>query len=225
MQQIPGLLGYVGDSEADHVPYSYEDWPPQKVANTVLVLELCRILTEPDGVNTAVNQKVMAQSSILLPIVQLGICSNAPAIVRTAAIYAIAYVVYNNTAIQELFAKTVVSTPPRLIDGVGEIDPAAPPGLPRPAMVSLIAIAVAADPGVAYSYTSRAAAAFAVASCLEGNQEAQLVLASMLKMPPDDNVNSQYSGNIKEGEGSKGFCEGIIIEKREYRSCLHSYHY
>ncbi|KAI9247479.1 p115 like vesicle tethering protein [Phascolomyces articulosus] len=190
MQQIPGLLGYVGDSEADHVPYSYEDWPPQKVANTVLVLELCRILTEPEGVNTTVNQNVMVQSSILLPIVQLGICSNAPAIVRTAAIYAIAYVVFNNTATQELFAKTVVSTPPRLIEG--EIDPAAPPGLPRPAMVSLIAIAVAADPGVEYSYTSRAAAAFAVSACLEGNEEAQLVLASMLKMPPDDNINSNY---------------------------------
>ncbi|KAI9469343.1 p115 like vesicle tethering protein [Zychaea mexicana] len=191
IQQIPGLLGYVGDSEADHVPYSYEDWPPQKVANTVLVLDLCRILTEPEGVNTATNQKAMVQSSILLPIVQLGICSNAPAFVRTGAIYSIAYVVYNNPAVQELFAKTVVATPPRLIDG--EIDPAAPPGLPRPAMVSLIAIAAAADPDVEYSYTSRAAAAFAVASCLQGNEEAQLVLASMLKMPPDDNVNSQYT--------------------------------
>ncbi|KAI8146809.1 p115 like vesicle tethering protein [Fennellomyces sp. T-0311] len=191
MQQIPGLLGYVGDSEADHVPFSYEDWPPQKIANTVLVLDLCRILTEPDGVNTAVNQKVMAQSSILLPIVQLGICSNAPAIVRTAAIYSIAYVVYGNELVQDLFAKTVVSTPPRLIDG--EIDPTSPPsGLPRPAMVSLIAIAVAADPGIDYSYTSRAAAAFAVSACLEGNAEAQLVLASMLKVPPEDNINSQY---------------------------------
>lgn len=186
------MLGYVGDSEADHVPYSYEDWPPQTIANTVLVLQLCRILTEPDAVNTQVNQKIMAQSGILLPIVQLGICSNAPSIVRTEALYAIAYVVRGNTDVQDMFAKIVVASPPRLVQG--EIDPTAPPGLPRPAMVSLIAVAVAADPTIDYSYASRAAATFAVFSCLQGNKDAQVVLTAMLKMPPEDNVNTDFPG-------------------------------
>lgn len=192
INEIPGLLGYVGDSEADHVPYSYEDWPPQTIANTVLVLQLCRILTEPDAVNTPINQKMMAQSGILLPIVQLGICSNAPSIVRTEALYAIAYVVRGNSEVQDMFAKTVVASPPRLVQG--EIDPTAPQGLPRPAMVSLIAIAVAADPTIEYSYASRAAATFAVFSCLQENKDAQLVLTAMLKMPPEDNANSDFPG-------------------------------
>lgn len=142
--------------------------------------------------NTQVNQKIMAQSGILLPIVQLGICSNAPSIVRTEALYAIAYVVRGNTDVQDMFAKIVVASPPRLVQG--EIDPTAPPGLPRPAMVSLIAVAVAADPTIDYSYASRAAATFAVFSCLQGNKDAQVVLTAMLKMPPEDNVNTDFPG-------------------------------
>ncbi|ORY93958.1 p115 like vesicle tethering protein [Syncephalastrum racemosum] len=191
MQEIPGLLGYVGDSDADHVPYSYEDWPPQKLANTVLVLELIRILTEPDGANTGVNQKFLAQSGILLPVIQLGICSNAPPVVRTEAIYALAFVIRANAINQDLFAKAVVASPPRMIDG--QIDPEAPVGLPRPALVSLIALAVSADPDAHYSYGSRAAAAYAVCACVEENNDAQVVLASMLKTPPSDNINSNFA--------------------------------
>ncbi|CDS09506.1 hypothetical protein LRAMOSA10866 [Lichtheimia ramosa] len=191
IQAIPGLLGYVGDSEADHVPFSYEDWPPQKVANTVLVLELCRILTEPDGVNTAVNQKIIAQCNTLLPIVQLGVCSNAPSIVRTEALYAIAFLIRGNNANQDLLAQTVVASPLKLTPD-GEVDSSAPPGLPRPAMVSLIATAVDCDPSIQYSYASRAAAAYTVIAAIEDHPEAQMVLASTLKTPPEDNANAQY---------------------------------
>ncbi|CAO3634660.1 unnamed protein product [Mucor hiemalis] len=184
IQQIPGLLGYVGDSEADHVPYSFEDWPPQKMANTVLVLQLIRILTEPESSSTPINQKVMMQSGILLPIVQLALCSNAPSIVRTEALYSIANVVSSNVDNQTLFGKVVVASPPQ---------DEQLPGIPRPAIVSLISIAVNEDRGVTYSYSSRAAATYVVYSCLEENSDAQLVLASTLKVPPEDNVNSKFS--------------------------------
>ncbi|KAG2210898.1 hypothetical protein INT47_000052 [Mucor saturninus] len=192
IQQIPGLLGYVGDSDADHVPYSFEDWPPQKVANTVLVLQLIRILTEPDSSSTPINQKVMMQSGILLPIVQLGLCSNAPSIVRTEALYSIAYIVAANSTNQITFGKVVVAHPPSLTDD-GQIDPNVAPGIPRPAMVSLISIAVNEDRGVSYSYSSRAAATYAVYSCLEENPDAQLILASTLNVPPEDNANTNFS--------------------------------
>lgn len=192
IQQIPGLLGYVGDSDADHVPYSFEDWPPQKVANTVLVLQLIRILTEPESSSTPINQKVMIQSGILLPIVQLGLCSNAPSIVRTEALYSIAYIVASNIDNQVLFARVVVANPPVLSEQ-GQIDPSVLPGLPRPAMVSLISIAVNEDRATNYSYSSRAAATYAIYSCLEGNPDAQLVLASTLKVPPEDNVNVSFA--------------------------------
>ncbi|SAM08529.1 hypothetical protein [Absidia glauca] len=196
IQQIPGLLGFVGDREGDHIPYSFEDWPPQKVANTVAVLELVRTLAEPDGPNTTINQNVMVQSGILLPIVQLGICSNTPSIVRTEALYAIAYVIRDNVTNQEIFTRTVVaSPPPGLMEDDDQQPPMNPtPGLPpRPAMVSLIAIAVTADAGLHYSYSSRAAAAFAVFSCVDGNHDTQLVIASMMKMPPLDNENTDYT--------------------------------
>ncbi|KAI7897457.1 p115 like vesicle tethering protein [Cokeromyces recurvatus] len=191
IQQIPGLLGYVGDTDADHVPYSFEDWPPQKIANTVLVLQLIRILTEPDSSSTAINQKVMVQSGILLPIVQLGLCSNAPSIVRTEALYAIAYVTASNIDNQAMFGKVMVASPPLLLENE-QIDPNAIAGIPRPAMVSLISIAVVNDRGYSYSYSSRAAATYAIYCCLEENPDAQLVLASTLKIPPEDNANSQF---------------------------------
>ncbi|KAI9473710.1 MAG: p115 like vesicle tethering protein [Benjaminiella poitrasii] len=192
IQQIPGLLGYVGDTDADHVPFSFEDWPPQKIANTVLVLQLIRILTEPDSSSTPVNQKVMVQSGILLPIVQLGLCSNAPSIVRTEALYSIAYVTAANPDNQAMFGKVMIASPPLLLEDE-RIDPNAVPGIPRPAMVSLISIALVKDLGFSYSYSSRAAATYAIYCCLEGNPDAQLALASTLKMPPEDNANSTFS--------------------------------
>lgn len=143
----------------------------------------------------------MVQSGILLPIVQLGICSNTPSIVRTEALYAIAYVIRDNVTNQEIFTRTVVASPP---PGLMEDDDQQPPmnatpGLPpRPAMVSLIAIAVTADAGLPYSYSSRAAAAFAVFSCVDGNHDTQLVIASMMKMPPLDNENTDYTGKKKK---------------------------
>ncbi|EIE87313.1 hypothetical protein RO3G_12024 [Rhizopus delemar RA 99-880] len=191
IQQIPGLLGYVGDSEADHVPYSFEDWPPQKVANTILVLQLVRILTEPENSSTPINQTVMAQSGLLLPIVQLALCSNAPSPVRTEALYAIAYVIASNRSNQISLAQIAVASPPAL-DKDGQ--PQGAQGLPRPAIVSLISIAVMEDGGIHYSYSSRAAATHAIYSCLADNEETQLVLASTLKSsPPEDNANSSFA--------------------------------
>ncbi|KAL0086079.1 p115 like vesicle tethering protein [Phycomyces blakesleeanus] len=205
IQQIPGLLGYVGDSDADHVPFSYEDWPPQKVANTVLVLELIRVLAEPDGTNTPMNQKVMAQSGILLPIVQLGICSNAPSIVRTEALYSIAYVIRANPVNQDLFSKIAVATPPKMIDG--KIDTHATPDQPRPATVSLIAIATMSDPSNKYSYASRAAAAYAVFACVERNKDAQIILASTMKAPPGNATGQQLT---EKGYSAGSFLLGVI---------------
>jgi hypothetical protein len=189
------LLGYVGDSDADHVPYSFEDWPPQKMANTVLVLQLVRTLTEPDSSSTPINQKVMVQSGILLPIVQLGLCSNAPSMVRTEAIYSIAYVIAANPDNQTAFGKTVVACPPKISQD-GQIDHNAVSGIPRPAIVSLISIAVNADTGHEYSYSSRAAATHAAWAFLEENSDAQLVLVSTFKVPPEDNANTQYQGKM-----------------------------
>ncbi|KAI9033537.1 p115 like vesicle tethering protein [Phycomyces nitens] len=204
IQQIPGLLGYVGDSDADHVPFSHEDWPPQKVANTVLVLELIRVLAEPDGTNTPMNQKVMAQSGILLPIVQLGICSNASSVVRTEALYSIAYVIRANPVNQDLFSKVAVATPPSMIDG--KIDTQAIPDKPRPAIVSLIAIATMSDPNNEYSYASRAAAAYAVFACVEKNKDAQIILASTMKTP----VKSAAGAHTESGFSAGSFLLSVI---------------
>ncbi|KAI7872079.1 p115 like vesicle tethering protein [Spinellus fusiger] len=186
IQHIPGLLGYVGDSDADHVPFSYEDWPTQKVANTVLVLELIRILTEPDGSNTPLNQKVMVQSGILLPIVQLGICSNAPAIVRTEALHSLAYVIRNNAVNQNLVSKIRVAPPPKMVER--KVDPRVAPSSPRPALMSLVCIATMSDLHQQYSYSSRGAAASVVSACAEKNPETQMAIASIMNIVQEENT-------------------------------------
>ncbi|KAG2185672.1 hypothetical protein INT44_002465 [Umbelopsis vinacea] len=191
IQQIPGLLGYVGDSNAEHVPYSYEDWPTQKVSNTILVLQLIRILTEPAGINTAVNQKVMAQSGILLPVIQLALCSNAPPRVRTEALYAIGYLVCANETNQTAFIRTMVANQPDFT--TPNNDGSIPANVPRPALVSLISIAAASDTQNHYALSSRAAAAFAATCCIDDNHENQLVLAGTLQKVPEDNANSKFT--------------------------------
>ncbi|RUS26681.1 hypothetical protein BC938DRAFT_484270 [Jimgerdemannia flammicorona] len=183
IQRIPSLLGFVGDSGADHVEYSHEAWPEQKVANTVLVLRLIMILVEPGNQNTKTNQNVMNQCGVLPPVIQLGLCSNAPPSVHTKALHAIADIIRANQANQDYFARTVVASH----------DQASPP---LSALVALIAVSVSAgrpqpeqDP-----YSVRAAAAYVCESCVAGNSDAQLVLASTLKSPPEDNPNAELGG-------------------------------
>lgn len=228
IQRIPGLLGYVGDSAADHVQYSHEAWPEQKVANTVLVLQMIMILVEPGNLNTKTNQvgmvlvwgkgccenegltldgdtseiftyliypsshlqTVMNQCGVLLPIVQLGLCSNAPAAVRAEALRAIADIIRSNHLNQDFFGRTAVAAAPN--------DHQTAP--PVPALVALIAVAVAAGrPGQPPDmYPIRAAAAYACECCVIGNADAQVILASTLKSPPEDNPNSVLGGEFME---------------------------
>jgi hypothetical protein len=157
-----------------------------------LVLQLIRILTEPAGINTAINQKVMAQSGILLPVIQLALCSNAPPRVRTEALYAIGYLVYANETNQTSFIKTIVANQPDFTTPTN--DATAPSNVPRPALVSLISIAVASDTQNNYALSSRAAATFAATCCIDDNHENQLVLAGTLQKVPEDNVNSKFTG-------------------------------
>ncbi|RUP43386.1 LOW QUALITY PROTEIN: hypothetical protein BC936DRAFT_137259, partial [Jimgerdemannia flammicorona] len=187
IQRIPSLLGFVGDSGADHVEYSHEAWPEQKVANTVLVLRLIMILVEPGNQNTKTNQNVMNQCGVLPPVIQLGLCSNAPPSVHTKALHAIADIIRANQANQDYFARTVVASH----------DQASPP---LSALVALIAVSVSAgrpqpeqDP-----YSVRAAAAYVCESCVAGNSDAQLVLASTLKSPPEDNPNAELGGGCRD---------------------------
>lgn len=133
----------------------------------------------------------MTQSGILLPVVQLALCSNAPARVRTEALYAIAYLVCANEANQTAFIKTIVANQPNFASNENG---SAPPNAPRPALVALISIAVASDTQNGYALSSRAAAAYAATCCIDDNPDTQLVLAGTLQKVPEDNVNTQYSG-------------------------------
>lgn len=134
----------------------------------------------------------MAQSGILLPVIQLALCSNAPPRVRTEALYAIGYLVCANETNQSAFIRTIVANQPDFT--APNNDGSTPANAPRPALVSLISIAAASDTQSHYALSSRAAAAFAATCCIDDNHENQLALAGTLQKVPEDNVNSKFSG-------------------------------
>lgn len=167
----------------DHVLFSYEDWRQQKINNTKLLLELICIFVEADGVN---NQKAIIQSGIQQPVVQLAIHSTQRD-VQSTALYTVAYIVRSNDASQKELEKLRVHHPPK-----PDNESRAPP---CSVLVSLISILLQADHGKKYGDDVRLAATHAIFAMVEGNKDMQVAIASTLKMPPEDNENTQLEGS------------------------------
>ncbi|KAJ3083152.1 Vesicle-mediated ER to Golgi transport protein, partial [Quaeritorhiza haematococci] len=95
------------------VPLTHElnSWDDeQKILNTILVLELVRILVGPNNPNTGINQNVMNQAHVIEPIIDLALKNYIPVRVRTQALYTLGDIIRGNPANQDLFSKTVVTS-------------------------------------------------------------------------------------------------------------------
>ncbi|KAJ3062640.1 hypothetical protein HDU98_001479, partial [Podochytrium sp. JEL0797] len=154
IQKIPSLLlshSVVQDGKGGPVPvpltHEANTWEHQKVVNAELILELVRILVVPNSPNTAVNQKIMNQAQILLPIIDLALCKRVHVRVRTQALNAVGDVIRGNALNQELLGKRVVM--PAKNDPVSQ-------QIPTSAILNLVQTAVVAGD----SFALRAAAAY-----------------------------------------------------------------
>ncbi|KAF9116419.1 hypothetical protein BGX27_002778 [Mortierella sp. AM989] len=220
IQRIPALFDEEEiNNERRHDPSMKEMWSDQKGNNMIMVLELIRVLVVPDHSNTAPNQKSMYQSGILQLLIDLSLTSNAPQRVKASAFYALAELIRLNKVNQDALSKAViipaqppvvqiedssaVLTPPNrssvqlsrssFQSGSGSAlgDRGSRPLESRercPAIVEVVAIAVGRYPGCAYSV--RAAATCLFQSFVLDNPDTQMVLATTLNAPPEDNPNT-----------------------------------
>ncbi|CAG8512013.1 7681_t:CDS:10 [Ambispora leptoticha] len=223
IQRIPALLGHLlqyqqNSTYKEPIEFLTQDWPEQLVSNTYVLLELIRILVVPNNTNTVKNQNVMHQYSVLKPIIELALASNAPSPLKAQALYALADLIRANQASQEYLEKIVIAiphlreTPPpyneKALPPQSYNEKALPPQPynekalpPRPAVMALIAIAVGAEH--VENYATRAAATYAFECYICNNPEAQIVVASTLTPPPDLNpdpyvliAKSQSAGTL-----------------------------
>ncbi|CAG8626774.1 9655_t:CDS:10, partial [Funneliformis mosseae] len=215
IQRIPALLSY--SAEFQHQGFELEflvqDWHDQKIVNTIVLLELIKILVVPNNMNTVTNQNVMVQCGVLKPIIELALSSNAPSPVKSNSLYALADLIRGNQNSQEFLSRIVVTVPHPSYRISDSLDPSQanrnsaqssqdqmPTLPPRPAVMALIAVAVGAEH--LESYSTRAAATYAFESYTFNNINAQLVLASTLTPPPDDNPNSEIFAAKPQSAGS-----------------------
>ncbi|KAF8980053.1 hypothetical protein BGZ46_004681 [Entomortierella lignicola] len=208
------------DDGGRHDPGMKDGWSDQKGNNMIMVLELIRVLVVPDHSNTAPNQKSMYQSGILQLLINLSLTSNAPQRVKASAFYALAELIRLNKVNQEALSKAVITPahpPPVQHEDLSNTQ--SPPnrssaqfsrssfqsgrgsaigdrGSNRhlearercPAIVEVVAIAVGRYPGCTYSV--RAAATCLFQSFVLDNPDTQVVLATTLNAPPEDNPNT-----------------------------------
>ncbi|KAG0318818.1 hypothetical protein BGZ99_005440 [Dissophora globulifera] len=217
IQRIPALFHGEGiDDSGVHDPMMKDAWSDQKGNNMIMVLELIRVLVVPDHSNTTTNQKSMYQCGILQLLIDLSLTSNAPQRVKASAFYALAELIRLNKVNQDALSKAVIS--PAHPPYVHSEDPSSsltPPTRssaqlsrtsfqsgrgsalghrflePRdrcPAIVEVVAIAVGQYPGCTYSV--RAAATCLFQSFVLENPDTQMVLATTLNPPPEDNPNT-----------------------------------
>ncbi|CAI2165377.1 13414_t:CDS:10, partial [Funneliformis geosporum] len=215
IQRIPALLSY--SAEFQHQGFELEflvqEWHEQKIVNTIVLLELIKILVVPNNMNTVTNQNVMVQCGVLKPVIELALSSNAPSPVKSHSLYALADLIRGNQNSQEFLARIVVTVPHpsyRISDSHDQSQASGnnaqssqdqiPTLPPRPAVMALIAVAVGAEH--LESYSTRAAATYTFESYTFNNINAQLVLASTLTPPPDDNPNSEIFAAKPQSAGS-----------------------
>ncbi|CAG8436175.1 9501_t:CDS:10 [Diversispora eburnea] len=214
IKRIPSLFSYSPDYKYREyeIEYLIQDWQEQKVENSIVLLDLIRILVLPNNTNTVTNQNVMKQCGVLKPVVELALSSNAPSIVKASSLYALADLIRGNNKNQEFLERTVVTVPSYPIvnspdssnlnnkvnsNGRTSFSEQIPP---RPSVMALIAVAVGAEH--VESYTTRAAATYAFESYIYNNANAQIVLASTLTPPPDDNLNPDLITSKPQSAGS-----------------------
>ncbi|KAF9928458.1 hypothetical protein FBU30_002360 [Linnemannia zychae] len=221
IQRIPALFNEEIIDDNGRYDNSMKDvWSDQKGNNMIMVLELIRVLVVPDHSNTTPNQKSMSQCGILQLLINVSLTSNAPQRVKASAFYALAELIRLNKVNQDALSKSVIipAHPPAYIP-----DPhnsaLTPPSrssaqLSRssfqsgrnsalgdhrpfeqrekcPAIVEVVAIAVGKYAGCTYSV--RAAATCLFQTFVLENPDTQMVLATTLNPPPEDNPNTPSS--------------------------------
>ncbi|KAI1309964.1 hypothetical protein EDD11_003944 [Mortierella claussenii] len=217
IQRIPALFEEPLDESGRSDPSLKDQWSDQKGNNMIMVLELIRVLVVPDHSNTGPNQvrihqrltvvrpyqnDLLAHQSsrgILQLLIDLSLTSTAPQRVKASAFYALAELIRQNKVNQDFLSKAIII-------------PAHPPSVPsEEPSLSLIPPTRSSAQFSRSSFQSGRNSALGnrgshsrpldprercpaiVESFVLENPDTQMVLATTLNAPPEDNPNSAAS--------------------------------
>lgn len=84
-------------------------WDPQKITNTLHVLAIIVILTEPNTSNLLIIQNLLGKSDLMATVFNLATMTNVPLEIRTLSLQVVADIIRNNPSNQSRFAGLDVS--------------------------------------------------------------------------------------------------------------------
>lgn len=136
--------------------FAFQSWSEQKVINAGLVISIIRMLVSGAGSGRAANQKALLNSGVTRCLLELALASNAPAVVKSQSINAVADIMRSSKENQELLSNLIVTPllPPEVRDPAArgrrgpdeeEYDSRWHSGEPNHAVAVTIALAVNGD--------------------------------------------------------------------------------
>ncbi|GAA5950474.1 hypothetical protein JCM3765_004560 [Sporobolomyces pararoseus] len=95
--------------------FAFQSWSEQKTINAGLVISLVRMLVGGAGSGKLANQKALLASGVTRCLIELGLASNAPVVVKSQALHALADILKVSPPNQELLTSLIVTPliPPR----------------------------------------------------------------------------------------------------------------
>ncbi|KAJ3189847.1 Vesicle-mediated ER to Golgi transport protein [Gaertneriomyces sp. JEL0708] len=185
INRIPSLLTnrMPGPDQSGTIDTSLTDessvWSDQKIINTVLVLELIRIIAGPKNPSAQANQTTICHAKIIPMLIDLVSSSHVPSEVKAQALLSLGDAIRGHKANQDMVTKSAISL---------EFKTSSANVPPVPCVLFLIRLALDQN-----QFAERAASAYAVQSYLYHNPDAQLGLISTILAPPTDNPNERRS--------------------------------
>ncbi|GAA6058533.1 hypothetical protein JCM10212_006972 [Sporobolomyces blumeae] len=89
--------------------FAFQSWSEQKVINAGLVISLVRMLVGGAGSGKATNQKMLEKTGLTRCLIELSLASNAPTVIKSQALHALADILRVSTPNQELLTSLIVT--------------------------------------------------------------------------------------------------------------------
>ncbi|GAA5908041.1 uncharacterized protein JCM6883_004097 [Sporobolomyces salmoneus] len=89
--------------------FAFQSWSEQKTINAGLVISLVRMLVGGAGSGKMANQKALLASGVTRCLIELGLASNAPVVVKSQALHALADILKLSPPNQELLTSLIVT--------------------------------------------------------------------------------------------------------------------
>jgi hypothetical protein len=160
------------------------EWTDQKIKNAIFVIELIRILVTGKNQNTNINQTLLGQSDMVPVLFETAMDHVIPSQVRKDCFQAVGDLMLNHDQNRDKFSKCVANVTV-LPEHSGLPEQKPPPGTATNSIVALVKTILEKQP-----YPLRMGALYAFKSYMDGNVDAQVLMAQSLH-PTNGTKNGQ----------------------------------